>query len=431
MQYAYTDPAVERAASYRRLIWLAKARDNQLRPPAAEKWWARAGRGFGKTKAAGEEMAEIARTFGGLYLGVVAPTLNDCRTICFEGESGLLSIFDPSEIADWLRGTVTLTLRNGTQFQGFTSEKPDRLRGPQHHANWYEEFSSWKYAKDTLDMARFGLRLPMPDKSPNIEIFTSTPKRNAITKAVAAEDDLTVTEGSTYENMSNLSESFKKRMQVYEGTRLGEQELYGKMLGGEEGALWRVEWFAVGGKREYSKVAVGWDPAVTSTETSDLHGIVAVGAVRGGSGIVAQVLADRSLRGTPIEGCKEAIRLARSVGAPEVTCEQTQGFDTWRSVWAMAGGLASGLRLQLVNAKGSKAERATPVAGQFERGAVEMCPEREDALELLQDECTTWDPEKQKDSPNRIDAMVHAFRRLGLVTVGYGTHRAGSLSRVA
>lgn len=438
MQYAYTDPAVERAASCRRLIWLAQARDLQLRPDGARKWWSKSGRGTGKTRTAAEDLAHGARSYAGTRWAVVAPTQGDCRDTCFEGESGLLAILDPSEVEHWSRSELSLVLVNGSRFKGFSSEKPDRLRGPQHHGGWLEEFSSWQHAKDTLDNFRFGLRLPLPDGSPNPETLTSTPKRNAITKTVAAELGLIITTESTDANRQNLSASFLESIDVYEGTRLGEQELHGVLLAGEDGALWHDEWFVIGAPKEYSRVAVGWDPAVTESSTSDLHGIVAVGAVKGAPNrpVLAQVLADRSKRATPVEGCREAIRLAKAVGASEVTCEQTQGFDTWKSVWAQAGGQESGLRLNLVNARGSKAERALPVAAQFERGRVEMCPERSDALELLQDECCSWAPEppagqRKPDSPNRIDALVHAFRRLGLVTANYGTRRAGSLSRVA
>src|ERR1700676_2857844 len=78
--------------------WLETARPTQLAPEFAANgqpwriWMLRAGRGFGKTRTAAEDMKRYAWDHDGSRLGVIAATFGDGRDICFEGESGLLAI---------------------------------------------------------------------------------------------------------------------------------------------------------------------------------------------------------------------------------------------------------------------------------------------------------------------------------------------------
>lgn len=428
-----------------RLKWLLTARDPQL-PPIGGKWriwWLRSGRGTGKTRTGGEWVAHQARNFPGSRWHVIAPTQADVRDTCFEGESGLLNILAPDEIARYNKSELLLVLTNGSRIKGFSSEKPDRLRGPQCHGGWLEEVSSWTNAESTLDMFEFGLRLNLWDQenTPPRMVITSTPKRNKITKILAADSAAVITTESTYDNKDNLAPAFFERMTVkYEGTTLGMQELHGKVLDDAEGALWKSAWIRLCGTphvSEISAVRVGWDPAVTSKDKSDLHGIVAVARLTNGRLVV---LEDVSARLTPTQGAKRAVNLAVKWGAPEVVIEDNQGKDTWLVVWAAAGGPDEGIRLKPQHAVQNKEQRATPLTMLYEQELVDHINPKEADLEALEEEMLTWVPAERKKSgepsgpttsPNRIDALVWAAWGLGVRgTKLRATRRAGSLSEV-
>jgi phage terminase large subunit-like protein len=134
--------------------WRFVARPKQLAPPGEWSFWLiRAGRGFGKTLSGAQWTKGKALDYPGSRIALVAPTLGDVRGTMVEGETGLLSILDDADLRGgsrdtaWNRGANELYLANKTYFKGFTSEKPDRLRGPQHHFAWGEEVSSWEDAK--------------------------------------------------------------------------------------------------------------------------------------------------------------------------------------------------------------------------------------------------------------------------------------------
>ena len=87
-----------------RLSWLAAARPNQL-PPVSDwhTWLLLAGRGFGKTRAGAEAFAWQLLRHDQWRGAIVAPTMNDARDTCVEGESGLLSILPPACVQTWNR----------------------------------------------------------------------------------------------------------------------------------------------------------------------------------------------------------------------------------------------------------------------------------------------------------------------------------------
>lgn len=118
--------------------WLATARPQQIPP---EDGWtefgALAGRGFGKTRVGAEWLGRVAyEDPEALPRCVVAPTQADVRFTCFEGESGLLNVIPPECVAKYNASDLILTLANGATIRGFSAEKADRLRGPQHADAW-------------------------------------------------------------------------------------------------------------------------------------------------------------------------------------------------------------------------------------------------------------------------------------------------------
>lgn len=234
-----------------RLVWTEKARDKQLAPGWAgsangeattwASWGAMSGRGFGKTLMGASWLGIEAASCPATFNAVIAPTRDDVRYTCFEGETGLLAVIPDVLVADYNKSDLIIYLWNGSLIRGFGSEKPERLRGPQHHKVWCDELATWQYARLCWDMMQFGLRL---GKNPQV-VWTTTPKPVPIIKQRMVEEDEkhVVTRGTTYENRANLAESFFNEVAKYEGTQLGRQELRGELIDPEEsGIVKRSQW---------------------------------------------------------------------------------------------------------------------------------------------------------------------------------------------
>lgn len=201
-----------------------------------------AGRGAGKTRLGAEWLARDAwEDPQALPRSVIAPTQNDVRLTCFEGESGLMNIIPPECVANYNRSELILTLANDAIIRGFSAEKPDRLRGPQSASGWGDEIAAWGVdGEETLDMFMFGLRLgPLPRF-----LWTSTPRPIPIVrKLTTPKPGRIIVRGSTYDNKDNLAKAFLDRLSEYDGTRMGRQEIYGELIDPEEAGIIRRSWF--------------------------------------------------------------------------------------------------------------------------------------------------------------------------------------------
>jgi hypothetical protein len=191
------------------------------------------------TRTGAEWLANEAWMDPGSFNTVIAPTFSDAKLTCFEGESGLLAVIPPELIADYHKTDLIITLKNGSVIRGFSSEKPDRLRGPQSHRGWCDEIAAWQNAVETWDMYQFGLRLGNDPRT----VITSTPKPVQIVRTLLKEKSTVVTRGSTYENRANLASKFLDKIASYEGTKLGRQEIHGELLDPEEAGIVRRSQF--------------------------------------------------------------------------------------------------------------------------------------------------------------------------------------------
>jgi predicted phage terminase large subunit-like protein len=225
--------------------WGKTARPNQVPEVAAERQGKDpqftecgylAGRGYGKTRVGAEWLArKVFLDPSGFDSAVIAPTYQDVKFTCFE--NGLLDIIPPELIKAYNKTDMTIEMFNCTGgvslIRGFTAEKPERLRGPQHTRIWADELAAWPY-DDVWDMAMMGLRLG--DK-PQV-LWTTTPKpKDIIRKLTAPNPGRLIVAGSTYDNKTNLPDSFFDQLQQYEGTTLGRQELYGELIDPEESGI--------------------------------------------------------------------------------------------------------------------------------------------------------------------------------------------------
>ena len=224
-----------------RITWLQTARSKQL-PPEGDwtQWGILAGRGFGKTRVGAEWLGKAAYDDPeALPSAVIAPTYSDVKHTCFEGPAGLLSVIPPDLIDNYNSSDLMLTLTNKATIRGFSAEKPERLRGPQHARVWCDELAAWQYAEDTWDMMMFGLRL---GPNPRV-VWTTTPKpREIVRRLIAPKPKTVLTNGTTYENKANLPQVFFDELEQYEGTKLGRQELHGELIDPEESGIIRRSW---------------------------------------------------------------------------------------------------------------------------------------------------------------------------------------------
>jgi phage terminase large subunit-like protein len=261
----------------RRFRWIAnQARPEQLTPPGDWKTWLLlAGRGFGKTRTAAEDVAAYGLDTPGAHIGVVAETFSDGRDVCIEGESGLLSCLPRSSIKHWNRSIGELFLNNRTKYKVFSGDKPDGMRGYQHHRMWWDELAKFLYPDEAWNQGQLGLRSGRDPRN----VVTTTPRPIPLIRDLVERENVVVTSGSTFDNAENLAESFLDEVRrQYEGTKLGDQELHGKIVDLDGESIFKREWWNLAENRYdpedtslWNRTVARWaslDTAETKGETS-------------------------------------------------------------------------------------------------------------------------------------------------------------------
>ena len=366
-------------------------------------WFLLAGRGAGKTLAGARYVDWIARNNPGFRFAVIAPTLGDARAVCVEGESGILSVnrsvaFHRSwgELR-WPNGSV------GQLFGAFTPEDVERLRGPQHHLAWLDEFAAWRQLKDCWDMMRLGLRLGDKPRA----IITTTPKPRARLLELMQDDRAVVTRAHTDDN-PHLHPTVRAELySQYGGTRLGQQELAAEILTDVVGALWTRENIEANRVREAPallRVVIAIDPSGGSSEGHAEVGIVAAG--RGGDAH-AYVLRDVSERLAPERWARRAVQLYYELKADRIIAEANYGGAM---VEATIRAVDPSVPVRLVSASRGKRLRAEPVSALDEQGKIHHVG----LLAELEEQLCSWVPDSGDASPDRLDARVWAITELML-----------------
>lgn len=426
-----------------------------------------AGRGTGKNRVGSSWVIDKARV-PGTMISLVGRTVADVRDVMVGGESGILALSPPDFRPDYVPSVRKLVWPNGSSALTYSADSPSQLRGVQSHATWCDELAAWRLVPDdsgatSWDHARISTRL---GTRPQI-LVTTTPKRHPVIRwlvdraraddrAAAARaagrtararvgggpdgDDLGVPGGrvslhggSSFENRANLAPEYLQTLRdLYAGTALERQELYGELVLVVDDALWR----------ETDVRELGAWPPVTPDEfagwptidTDDMIRLVGVdpGAMATGdsTGIVVvygttdRRLADRRAvvvedataeRASPERWGAAAVDAARRHSTDRQTAvivaERNQGGEMVRAVIEAAAAAASLPRppVVLVHAQQSKRARAEPIVLAYRQDRVRHAPGG--GLEDLVDQMLSWEP-VARWSPDRMDAMVHAVRAL-------------------
>jgi predicted phage terminase large subunit-like protein len=235
-----------------------------------------AGRGAGKTFTASNWIGQRAEENPETRWLVTAPTTNDIRATCFEGDSGLLNIIPKELIRDYNKSLLEITLKNGSLIQGIPGSEPERYRGKQFHGAWFDELCAFEYIDDAYDQAQFTLRLTHPNLPRVQQIITTTPKPLELIVDLnegKVGGDVYVANASSFDNRANLSDTFFKQLETYEGTDLGKQEIYGEILDPEDAGIIKRKqfrmWPAKKPTPELEYVIASYDPATSEKTMND------------------------------------------------------------------------------------------------------------------------------------------------------------------
>ena len=386
--------------------WNYHARPNQRIPPGDWTYWmVLAGRGFGKTRVG----AETVRKWVGQgcdLIHLVGPTAGDTRDVMVQGESGLLRCFPPHQKPHYEPSKRLVTFHNGAIARLFSADEPERLRGPQCKSFWADEVCSWRFGQEAWDNLQFGFRLGNDPRG----VITTTPKPLKLLKEILADPATVITRGSTYDNRANLAPKFfKSIVRKYEGTRLGRQELLAEILDDVPGALWTRDTLernriALKDMRweMLTRIVVGVDPAVSTTDESDETGIIVAAIARSGHVII---LDDWTLRDTPLAWATAVHNAYIHWRADRVVAEVNNGGNLVESNLRV---VASNISYRAVRASDNKYTRAQPVAALYEQGRIHHMG----CFPLLEDQLCEYVPRVSKKSPDRMDALVWAVTEL-------------------
>jgi phage terminase large subunit-like protein len=368
-------------------------------PPLGDwiRWILLSGRGGGKTYAAAYYVDEYARANPGARIAIIAPTLGDARKTCVEGVAGVLSF---NRSIKFNRSWGELHWPNGAQGTLFGAHTPDdaeRLRGPQHHLVWFEEMAAARELEDSWTNMRLGLRL---GERPRV-IISTTPKPRPLLKRLMADPGTVVTRATTADN-PYLHESVRTELyRLYEGTRIGRQELGAEILEDNPDALWSreiIEKARVTRMPELVRIVVSVDPSVTSGGNE--CGITVQGIGEDDHGYLID---DVSMQGSPHAWASEAVAAYHKWKADRLVAETNQGGEMIRQNIAT---IDSTVSYRGVHASRGKFTRAEPISSLYQQGRIHHVG----CFPELEDELCNWQP--GADSPNRLDAMVHGFTAL-------------------
>ena len=373
-------------------------------------WLLLTGRGWGKTKTGSNWVLEMALSKPGIHVGVCAPTYEAVRSICFEGESGIIAEARRNnvEITDYNKNRLEITFANDSKVRGFSAEKPDSIRGENLSYCWFDELAVIRY----MAFYHEGL-MPALRKGENPRmVITTTPKRIRLLRDLLADADneaetgVHLTRGVSAENPHFARRQREALERKYAGTYLLKQELGGELVGEADGCLFPLERFnetrVFQGKDnlpQWRRVVIGYDPATTSKDSSDESGIVIMAEGDDGD---FYCLEDRSGRYTPEQAMHVIAEAFYRHEADCVIAEVNVAGDFIRSLLATVD---SHIPLRTVSGMRGKVARAQGASSLFAQGRIHHVG---DNFQQLEDQLSamTENDDRSRMHDDRGDAWV-------------------------
>ncbi len=368
------------------------------------------GRGFGKTRSGAELVKEYVRRGWAKRIALISPTPGKARDdLLRKLDSGLLQIYPEGQEPKYLPTKKRVDWKKGAEANIYSGANPEEIRGPEFDLAWIDEFAAFKYPRETWDNLQFALRLGDHPQT----IITTTPKPIPTLINIVEDEHTIISKGSTYENKENLPQSFYDHVvSKYEGTTIGQQEIYADILSDSKRALWSRDVIndfrlenspAKDVMKRCDRIVVGIDPAVGDKKENDETGVIVAGATND----TGWVLEDGSMsQARPQTWADRAINLFHKYQADKIIAETNQGGQMVEQTLRT---IDSNIPYKGVRASKGKRTRAEPVAALYEQGKVHHVG----VLGTLEDQLVTWEPGQTK-SPDRLDALVYALSELML-----------------
>ena len=423
--------------------WWWTARPEQIPPPGD--WLVHlvlSGRGWGKSRAGSEWIVDRSlkypRDRSGAFTErlVIGETLSDARSICIEGPSGILRVLDrrgvPYKYVKNPKPKIIISPDSagaGAVIYFGGADSPDVGRGYNAADSWLDEIAKWQYPKASWEEGIMpSLRADLPDDHPRAFVTTTPKPIDLLMQWLERRDgSISIVRGSTFDNATNLSAHVLAELKLrYDGTKVGRQELYGEMLDALDGVLFK--WADIESNRVkigpevVAHRTVGLDPTLSSGDeestsrwaTDEMGVVVASRDHRDHIYIVA----DETARLVGREAAMHAWSVFDRYQCDSLVYEDNLGKAWMRQVFTDAyrelqerGVFPAGNHkppMAEIHATQGKQLRAEPVGNRYEQGRVHHIG----TFDKLESQMIQWDPVNSKESPDRLDAMVHAVRHL-------------------
>ncbi len=207
-------------------------------------------------------------------------------------------------------------------------------------------------------------------------------------------------------NRANLPPGYIEDTLATLSYRQRERFLEGRFLDDVDGALWHMTMIDAlrldAPPPDLEQVIIGVDPAVTAAPGSDSTGIVAAARSENGH---YYILADRSLKGSPLQWANAVCAAYDDFAADKVVGEANNGGDL---IEMALRSVNRQLNYKKVTATRGKYLRAEPIAALYEQKKVHHVGH----FTTLEEQLTTYVPGKFDGSPDRLDALVWAMTEL-------------------
>lgn len=362
-------------------------------------WLILAGRGFGKTRTGAETIRIWIKNQRYKNIGFIGYSELEVRKIMVEGVSGILKISEnEEEIPKYEPSKRMISYANGAKIHLFSADNPDQLRGMELDAIWIDEFAKFKDPAEVWSQSLMTLR---SSNDPRI-ICTTTPRPIKILRDFINDDNVHVTQGSTYDNRENLSPFFLSMIKdYYSNTNFERQEIYGEILS-QSDALFNEEMIYNAKQnnimpKSFDRIVLGVDPAISSKNNSDESGMVLVGI----KDHIYYLIDDISGKYSPSIWAQKIIDIYQKYKC-SVVIETNNGGDFLSNAVHMICPSVHIINKRAIN---SKIERAYTISVLYSQNKIKHIRD----FKQIEEQMLNYHICK---SPDRIDAMIWAIEEL-------------------